>query len=244
MERFNGKLQQSEHDPGLTEALLPIRYEPDSHSANLLELDNGDLLCVWFSGSGEGNPDTNILMSRLPSGGDQWTEPVELAADLERSEQNPVVFQAPDGKVWLFHTSTEPHDQRTSRVVYRVSADQGYSWEPPAVLHEGPGLFLRHPVVAMSNGDWLLPCYYCKAGGHYSVVLVSSDEGKSWQEYEVAGSLHRVQMSVVERRTTPCMPSSAAARPTGFTAAYRTTSEERGASRSKRCCRTTIPPFS
>lgn len=199
MERFDGILRQAESDPLLTEAFLPIVYEPDSHSASLLELDNGDLLCVWFSGSGEGNPDTNVLMSRLPAGASVWTKPVLLACDPERSEQNPLVFQAQDGKVWLFHTSNEPHNQQTSRIVYRISEDRGYTWGDPAVLHDGPGLFLRQPLVAMSNGDWLLPCYYCKAGGHYSVVLISADNGQSWREYEVPGSLHRVQMSVVER---------------------------------------------
>ncbi|MET3848114.1 sialidase family protein [Paenibacillus sp. OAE614] len=199
-ERFNGMLTPSAQDPQITEAFLPIRYEPDSHSANLLELDNGgDLLCVWFSGSGEGNPDTNVLLSRLPAGGNRWEEPIEVASDPERSEQNPLVFQAPDGRIWLMHTSTEPHNQRTSRVVVRISDDRGYTWGNPYILHEGPGLFLRHPILAMSNGEWLLPCYYCKAGGHYSVVLISSDQGATWQEYEIDGSLHRVQMSVVER---------------------------------------------
>lgn len=197
-ERYNGILSQSEQDPQLTEALLPIRYEPDSHSANLLELDNGDLLCVWFSGSGEGNPDTNVLLSRLPAGGERWEEPIEVAADPERSEQNPLVFQAPDNKVWLLHTSNEPHNQQTSKIVGRISDDRGYTWGEPFVLHEGPGMFLRQPILAMSNGEWLLPCYYCKPGGHYSVVLISSDQGETWSEYEVQGSLHRVQMSVVE----------------------------------------------
>ncbi|MFE5320517.1 exo-alpha-sialidase [Paenibacillus sp. NPDC056579] len=200
MERFNGLLSVSAKDPQLEEALLPILYEPDSHCANLLELDNGDLLCVWFSGSGEGNPDTNIVVSRLPEGSKQWSTPVDLSADSEHSEQNPVLFQAPDKKVWLLHTSNEPHDQKSAKVILRQSEDRGHTWSEPVVLFDGPGLFLRQPIVVLSNGDWLLPAYYCKTGGHYSVVLISSDEGRSWQEFEVSGSLHRVQMSVVERK--------------------------------------------
>ncbi|KRF06831.1 hypothetical protein ASG89_18445 [Paenibacillus sp. Soil766] len=199
MKRFNGVVVQSETDSQLREAYLPIPYPNDNHAANLLELDNGDLLCVWFSGSGEGNPDTNVLMSRLSAGSNEWTAPMQLSGDIERSEQNPILHQAPDGKLWLFHTSNEPHNQKTSRIVYRISDDNGFTWGPTEVLFDGLGIFLRHPLLVLKNGDWLLPTYYCKLDGHYSVVQISSDQGKTWKEYEVQGSTHRVQMNVVER---------------------------------------------
>ncbi|UJF35619.1 sialidase family protein [Paenibacillus hexagrammi] len=198
MNRFNGVVSPSEKDALLQEAYLPAFHPNDNHAANLLELDNGDLLCVWFSGSGEGNPDTNVVMSRLPAGSSQWSEPIQLSGDPERSEQNPVLFQADNGSLWLFHTSNEPHNQRTSKIVYRVSEDQGITWGAAEVLSGGPGIFLRHPPLVLQNGDWLLPAYYCKLEGHYSVVLISSNQGATWHEYEVPGSTHRVQMNVVE----------------------------------------------
>ncbi|MCR8631241.1 sialidase family protein [Paenibacillus radicis (ex Xue et al. 2023)] len=199
MSRFNGIVSQSEMNPNIREAFLPILHPNDSHAANLLELDNGDLLCVWFTGSGEGNPDTNVVMSRLAAGSEQWSIPVQLSNDQERSEQNPLLFQAPDGKLWLFHTSNEPHNQKTSRVVVRISEDRGLTWGPSEVLFDGTGIFLRQPLLVLRNGHWVLPAYYCKLDGHYSVVQISEDEGKSWKQYEVQDSIHRVQMSVVER---------------------------------------------
>lgn len=198
MSRFNGAVLEGGADATIQEAYLPVFHSNDNHAANLLELDNGDLLCVWFSGSGEGNPDTNIVMSRLPAGSNHWLAPVQLSNDPERSEQNPVLFQAPNGKLWLFHTSNEPHNQKTSRIVYRISEDRGETWSAVEVLSDGLGIFLRHPPLALKNGDWLLPAYYCRLEGHYSVVLISSDEGATWTEYEVPGSIHRVQMNVVE----------------------------------------------
>ncbi|MFC0212982.1 exo-alpha-sialidase [Paenibacillus chartarius] len=198
MNRFNGIVAPAETNPRVLEAYLPILHPNDSHAANLLELDNGDLLCTWFTGSGEGNPDTNVVLSRLPAGSTQWTEPVQLSGDPERSEQNPVLFQAPDGKLWLLHTSNEPHDQKTAKAVYRISEDRGATWGPTETLCDRRGIFLRHPPLVLRNGDWLLPAYYCKLDGHYSVVLISSDQGRTWNEYEVSGSVHRVQMNVVE----------------------------------------------
>ena len=35
----------------------------------------------------------------------RWNKP-------QRSEQNPVLLQSPDGVIWLFHTSNEPHKRR------------------------------------------------------------------------------------------------------------------------------------
>lgn len=197
MSPYDGKIQPSSLGEGCLEAYLPNLYAT-SHAANLLELDNGDILCTWFSGSGEGNPDTNIVMSRLPFGADRWTVPMDLSGDPERSEQNPVLFLAPDGEIWLFHTSNEPHNQKTSRICVRKSRDDGYTWGPPAVLFRKPGIFIRQPCVVLSNGDWLLPAYYCTWNGDYSVVKISSDRGKNWKEYPVAGSTDRVQMDVVE----------------------------------------------
>ena len=50
------------------EALIPNAPYNSCHAADLLELQNGDLLCVWFAGSDEGNADISIVGSRLPAG--------------------------------------------------------------------------------------------------------------------------------------------------------------------------------
>lgn len=197
--RFDGVLRSPEADGRLREALLPVLRGPDNHAANLLQLDNGDILCAWFAGSGEGNPDTDVVLARLERGGDRWSLPVDLSLDPERSEQNPVLFQEPAGRVWLLHTSDAPHDQKTARVVVRTSDDRGHTWSRPEILFPGPGLFLRHPPAMLADGTWVLPAYHCTSKGHYSLVLVSNDGGRHWQEHEVPDSYHRVQMNIVPR---------------------------------------------
>src|SRR5271170_2732245 len=59
---------------GVEEAYLTPIFA-SSHAANLLKLKNGDLLCVWFSGTWEGESDVAILMARLPKGATQWSLP-------------------------------------------------------------------------------------------------------------------------------------------------------------------------
>ena len=56
---FDGRLY---HDPLLdtTQALIPTPFE-SNHAADLVELPDGSLLCVWFAGTDEGNADISIF---------------------------------------------------------------------------------------------------------------------------------------------------------------------------------------
>lgn len=189
--RFDGRLRADA-------ALLPTLHPGDSHAATLVETPAGDLLCAWFNGPKEGEPETDIVLSRLPAGTDTWTVPERMSSDPERSEQNPLLFVTPAGEVWLLHTSNEPHDQTTSRVLRRVSRDGGSTWGSSDVLFDRPGSFLRNPIVVSSNGDWLLPAYHCDSDGEASVVQLSTDQGASWTQIDIPEALGQVQMSVVE----------------------------------------------
>ncbi|MEV4172904.1 sialidase family protein [Nonomuraea sp. NPDC049709] len=195
--RFDGVVRPSAVLPGAREALLPAPHGPDNHAANLLRTRGGELLCTWFSGPEEGHPGTDVVLSRLA--GDRWETPRVIAADPLRSEQNPVLFEAGDGLVWLLHTSSEPYDQTTAHVVARTSADAGRTWSGPRVLFSEPGVFVRHPPLVLDDGTWVLPAYHCGAAGDRSVVEVSADGGRTWAEHPVPGSGDLVQMTIARR---------------------------------------------
>lgn len=110
--KIDGILRQNEQDAERKEAFLPTDCV-QNHAVNLLELDNGDVLCVWFGGTQEGIPDISIYMSRLKRGSNKWTEAVKLSNDPARSEQNPVLFQEENGKLWLLYTAQLSGNQDT-----------------------------------------------------------------------------------------------------------------------------------
>ncbi|MEV0823169.1 sialidase family protein [Nonomuraea rubra] len=195
--RFDGIVRPSAVLAGAREALLPVPHGPDNHAANLLRTLGGELLCTWFSGPQEGDPGTNVVVSRLT--GDRWEQPLLVAADPRRSEQNPVLFEDGDGLVWLLHTSMEPHDQTTAHVVARTSPDAGRTWSEPRVLFPEPGSFIRHPPAVLDDGTWVLPAYHCAATGDHSVVKTSADGGRTWTEHQVPGSADLVQMTIARR---------------------------------------------
>jgi predicted neuraminidase len=181
------------------------------HAANLAWLPGGDLACVWFGGTQEGVSDITAYLSRLPSGSDRWLDPVPLSDDPTRSEQNPVLFTAPDGHVWLLYTAQLAGNQDTSEVRRRVSRDGGQTWEPPTVLlpaTETGGVFVRQPPVVLASGRILLPVFNCvtvpgeKWVGNEdtSSVWWSDDGGDSWTEVTVPGSLGCVHMNIVVRQ--------------------------------------------
>ena len=175
-----------------------------NHAANLMPLPNGDLACVWFGGSQEGKSDISIYFSRLQAGESCWTPAVKLSDDDTRSEQNPILFPAPDGRLWLLYTAQKSGNQDTSIIRYRISEDNGQTWQPVGVLFDKAGTFVRQPVVVLDNGDWLVPVFYCRTrpgekwvgDDDISAVRISSDQGHSWREVEVPGSVGCVHMNI------------------------------------------------
>lgn len=201
----NGLLQPHPEDPTRLVADLPSP-RVQAHAANLMVLGDGALGCVWFGGSMEGRSDISVFMSRLAAGAKQWSDPVQLSHDAERSEQNPVLFPAPDGTLWLLHTAQHSGHQNTSLVRQRVSHDHGLNWSPTETLADAPaGTFVRQPVHVHTDGSWLLPVFHCRSqpGQAWdgslddSGVLRSTDQGRSWQRITVPGSLGCVHMNIV-----------------------------------------------
>lgn len=187
-----------------TEAYLPILF-PSSHAANLLELANGDLLCVWFSGSWEGDSGVGIVLSRRPRGSHTWQRTLLVDSEPGFSYQNPVLFQEPNGTLDLYHTTQgakagEAHAQ----VLHLVSQDNGVTWSKPEPLFRKPGAYSRHPLLILKDGSWLLPLTYVTSEGigkgaetNYSAAELTRDGGKSWKECLMPETFGKVQPTVV-----------------------------------------------
>lgn len=202
-----GHIKAVAGDAQREEGFLPSRAQ-QTHASFLLPFSNGDLGCVWFAGSEEGKPDVSIFFSRLPKGQEQWTDEVQLSDDPTRSEQNPVLFEAPNGDIWVLYTSQDFGNQDTSVVRRRISKDGGKNWGPIESPFDETGLFIRNPVIVLANGDWLLPVFHCnpvpgeKWHGHNdtSGVKISSDQGATWTEYDVPESIGAVHMNIVDTK--------------------------------------------
>nr|WP_310183737.1 exo-alpha-sialidase [Mesorhizobium sp. BE184] len=190
--------------PDRSEAFLPSPCI-QNHAANLARLADGSLACVWFGGTMEGMGDISIYLSRLAAGSDRWSAPEKLSDDPDKSEQNPLLFTAPDHKVWLLYTSQTSGNQDGAVVKRRVSVDGGRTFGPVSTLCDVPGTFVRQPIVVNRAGHWLLPVFRCigipgtrwTGDADTAAVLISSDSGESWTMHDVPDSIGAVHMNIV-----------------------------------------------
>ena len=189
---MSGELRQTA--PGRWEALLPSPCV-QNHAAFLVRGEKG-LSCLWFGGSLEGKSDISIYRSDLS---DRWSEAEKLTDDPARSEQNPVLFHAPDGRSLLLHTAQSGGNQDGCVVRMRKLG------APARDLPLPPGTFIRGPVHVRDDGAWLLPLFRCVSrpgrkwtGSHDSAAMaISEDAGATWREVDVPGSIGSVHMTLV-----------------------------------------------
>ena len=207
--RNSDGLFRSSPTAGMEEAYLGKLFRI-SHAANLVQLKNSDLLCFWFSGTGEGESNVAIVMSRLSVWFGAVEQTVEIDHQAGKSFQNPVGFQLPDGRLWLLHTSQPAGEgqSRTRKSSTSLPSTLGKPGALPRPLFTQPGSFVRQPPVLLSKKTWLLPMYYTPsrtisegAESHYSVVKITDDSGKHWRECRIPGSNGLVQQTVVRLGT-------------------------------------------
>lgn len=142
----------------------PEHPGPYKHPASITELDDGSLYIAYYGGSGEYEDDTAVYGSRLEPGATQWTPPAVIADTPGRGEGNPVVWQAPDGRVWLFYVNRYGDTWCTARVKAKISQDGARTWSDSFMLTFEPGTMARGKPLALMDGDFLLPMYH-ETGG-------------------------------------------------------------------------------
>ena len=159
-----------------------VKTGPYKHPACITELDNGDLYLVYYGGEGEYALDTAVFGSRLAKGSATWTPPRAIARDPFRSLGNGVVWQAPDGLVWLFYVVRFGETWSTSRIQAKVSRDRADTWSDAFILSLDEGMMVRNRPIVLSGGDYLLPIYH--ETGH-DTEMVGPDSTSRFLRYDV-----------------------------------------------------------
>jgi predicted neuraminidase len=156
---------------------------PYKHPASMTELRNGDLYLVYYGGAGEYAVETAVFGSRLKRGETKWSDPTPIAHDPFRSVGNGVIWEAPDGLVWLFYVVRFGETWSTSRVQVKISRDGALTWSDASVLSLDEGTMVRNRPIVLKNGDYVLPVYH--ETGH-DPENVGADSTSLFLRYEPA----------------------------------------------------------
>lgn len=153
---------------------------PQCHASTIEKLGNGEYILAWFAGSHEKNDDVAIWTAKGKPGA--WTAPKKLAKVRNDPHWNPVLFSAPDGRLYLFFKVGKEIDDWETWVM--ESLDLGETWSAPKELvagdrgGRGP---VRNHILVLSDGTWLAPASVEKNRVWNAFVDISTDAGKSWQ---------------------------------------------------------------
>jgi predicted neuraminidase len=174
----------------------PTPELPSSHASTVYEMPDGIIMCAWYAGSAEANPDVNVYGSRLVDG--KWTRPVVIASTPGKPEGNPVLwFDRATGRSWLFYVTIHGLGWNWAKIKYKTSDDAGLTWGPTVMLREKRGWMTRNHPITLSGGTILLPLY--SENKWCSEFMASKDNGKTWEHVsEVCSRPGNIQAAVVE----------------------------------------------
>jgi predicted neuraminidase len=133
---------------------------PYKHPAALTELQNGDLYLVYYGGQGEYADDTGVFGARWEQATGRWSRPRLVAKDPFCSLGNAVVWQAPEGIVWLFYVVRRGETWSTSQIQGKISQDGAQTWSDGFVLSAELGTMVRGRPIVLDTGEYLLPLYH------------------------------------------------------------------------------------
>ncbi|MHA1340856.1 MAG: exo-alpha-sialidase [Promethearchaeota archaeon] len=190
---------------------------PSAHCSSLIYLQNGDLLCAWYAGSYEKATDVAIWMSRCHPNMNwegsldlNWSSPQIVADTINHSEGQPVWYQTPNGRLFLFYQTLKPTSPLfgtwgpvietgwdVAKIKYIYSDDNGYTWSEPVYLWNFYFWTLRNPPLLTSKGDVILPIDYLGS----SLFLINKNpnlEGKWLPHARLYAPRSIIQPSLVE----------------------------------------------
>ncbi len=154
------------------------------HASTIVQAADDSLLCAWFGGTEEKNPDVSVWLSAFRGG--NWSKPVRAAKVDNTAHWNPVLFR--DGDNSIHHFFKVGVDEIHWKTYWAQSSDNGASWSKPVELVQGD-IGGRGPVknkpILLSDGAWLAPASIEYKKGKREIWEAfadrSDDRGKTWQ---------------------------------------------------------------
>ena len=117
------QVQEQKLQPELESLIFPLQVQ-HAHGSSIVALPNGDILAVWYQGSGERKADdVRILGARLKKGSVSWSPPFLVADSPDLPDCNPVVFLNSANTLCLAWIAVLAHRWENSLLRFRTSTN-------------------------------------------------------------------------------------------------------------------------
>jgi hypothetical protein len=149
----------------------------------------GRIWAVWYAGITPGViveqcVNNYIVVSTSDDKGETWEEVLIIDPDGPGPVRafDPEVWIDPEGQLWVFWAQHIRPVRSTSSGVWAITTANPESgdpeWSEPRRLADG--VMMCKPIV-MSGGEWALPVSYWHNMEESAKIVVSLDQGKTWQ---------------------------------------------------------------
>ena len=170
------------------------------HAASIVELLDGRLRAVWFSGSKEGAGDVSIQSAVTDIASSQWMAETTLF-ERQKIQQglwrfvkklgNPVIARAPDGSLCIWMVTVSLGGWAGSSITWARSTDEGLNWSQPRRLVTSPFLnistLVKGSPVALQGGQIMLPVYH-EFIAKFGEILRIDSRGQVVDKIRIPGS--------------------------------------------------------
>lgn len=179
------------------------------HAPSVVELKDGRLRAVWFSGSREGAGDVAIQTAVLDINGSGWNGESTLF-NRQQIQQglwryvkklgNPVIARAPDGSLSLWMVNVSLGGWAGSAITWARSTDEGVTWSEPRRLVSSPFLnistLVKGAPFAYQGGQTGLPVYH-EFLTKFSEILRINSQGQVVDKIRIPASHTSLQPVVL-----------------------------------------------
>jgi predicted neuraminidase len=184
---------------------------PSVHSATSIELDNGNLLSMWYGGTREGHTDVALYSAVFDRPKGVWgdhknvLDRYDVADSLNRYIKkigNPILIKHPQGPIVLIYVSVSLAGWATSNLNMAVSYDEGQSWHDSKRLVTSPFLnistLVKNDAVIYTDGTIGITAYH-ELKGEFSEMVRVNLNGDVVNQYRMTSGTNTIQPSVVVR---------------------------------------------
>ncbi|WP_293642015.1 sialidase family protein [Polaromonas sp.] len=175
------------------------------HAASIVELNDGQLRAVWFSGSREGAGDVTIQTAVMDATSQHWSgestifNRQQVQQGLWRYVKklgNPVIARAPDGSLWLWMVNVSLGGWAGSSISWARSVDDGVTWSVLRRLVTSPFLnistLVKGAPIFYQNGFIGLPEYH-EFVTKFGEILQINAQGQVVDKIRIPGSRTSLQ---------------------------------------------------